>query len=337
MTLRFVEDGLPQALKPLLHPIGLHEGHVYADYLAAMAKAARQPFTPQAVQQALHLLEAAGLAQGIGNDLFRLHPALTRYLRARAQAFAGSEEEARAWERGFIDVMAQLAHSHAQRPPHEQRAFFAIFGGCVDQARRLAETGDGSGVYAALMQALAFHAQNRRNWPLAQRYFEALARHCEAHGEESFGAGAYHQLGMVAQERRDFEAAEGWYRKSLEIKERLGIEDGAARTYHQLGMVAEERRDFEAAEGWYRKSLEIEERQGNEHGAAITYHQLGVVAQERQDFEAAEGWYRKSLEIKERQGNEHGAAITYHQLGRVAQERRDFEAAEGWYRKSLVR
>ncbi|MGH8568600.1 MAG: hypothetical protein ACREXU_11440, partial [Gammaproteobacteria bacterium] len=65
-TLRFVEDGLPQALKPLLYPIDLHEGHVHADYLAAMAEVARQPFTPRAVQQALQLLEAAGLAQGIG-------------------------------------------------------------------------------------------------------------------------------------------------------------------------------------------------------------------------------------------------------------------------------
>ena len=54
--------GLPQALKPLLYPIGLHEGHVDAALtLAHMAKAAQQTFTPQAVQQALQLLEAAGL------------------------------------------------------------------------------------------------------------------------------------------------------------------------------------------------------------------------------------------------------------------------------------
>ncbi|MGH3117328.1 MAG: hypothetical protein ACRDQ2_09490 [Gaiellales bacterium] len=120
-------------------------------------------------------------------------------------------------------MMAQLADRHAQRPTHEQRAFFAILGGSVDQARRLAETGDGF-AYGALTRALAAHAKNRRNLPLAQRYFEAFARHYEVHGKESFSAGAYHELGMVAEERRDFEAAEGWYRKSLEIKERLGDE-----------------------------------------------------------------------------------------------------------------
>ena len=44
-TLRYVEDGLPDELKPLLYPLGLHEGYVDADYLAQMAGHAGQPYT----------------------------------------------------------------------------------------------------------------------------------------------------------------------------------------------------------------------------------------------------------------------------------------------------
>ena len=320
-TLRYVEEGLPRELAPLLYPIGLHEGHVHAGFLAAMADVAQQPFIRQAVQQALELLEAAGLVQGIGNNAFRLHPALTRYLRARGALETESQDQARQWMQGFVDVMARLAQSHTQRPLHEQRPFFAVMGGCVEEASKLAESGASFEHYGALMQCLGAYAQNRRNLPLAQAHYEALARHCESHGKESVAAVAYHQVGRMAQERREFAAAEGWYRKSLEIEERQGNEHGAAISYHQLGMVAQQRRDIGAAEGWYRKSLEIEERQGEEHGAAKSYGQLGSLAMERRDFEAAEGWYRKSLEISERLRIEHYAAVTRRQLQSLAAKR----------------
>lgn len=334
-TLRYVEEGLPPALKPLLYPIGLHEGHVDAALLADMARLADQPFGLPAIQRALALLEVAGLVQGIGNNIFRLHPALTRYLRARSAAAPTVDGQALAWQRGFVLTMAALADAFAPKELHQQRPFFRIMGGCVEQARSLAQAGEGFGEYAAIMQCLGAYAQNRRNLPLAQRHYHAFALLCEGHDQEAFAVGAYHQLGIVAQERRDLDAAEAWYHKSLEISERLGDEQSAAITYHQLGMVAEQRRDFEAAEAWYRKSLETKERLGNEHGAAGSYHQLGSVAQERRDFEAAEAWHRKALEISERLGNELGTAMCCHQLGMVAQGRRDFEAAEAWYHNSL--
>ncbi|MBK7001351.1 MAG: tetratricopeptide repeat protein [Rhodoferax sp.] len=333
-TLRYVEDGLPTALRPLLVPIGLHEGHVNADLLAAMAEEAKQPFAVADTVRALELLEVAGLVRGIGNQVFELHPALARYLRARTAQLLPAEQS-EAWQRAFVKVMAGLADDYVPKELHEQRPLFHLFGGSFERALALAEAAGELTFYAALMQALAAYAQNRRNLPLAQQRFAVFAATCERQGREDLVAGAYHQLGRVAGERHDFAAAEGWYRKSLEINERLGDEHGAASTYHQLGVVAQERRDFAAAEDWYRKSLEIKERLGDEHGAASTYHQLGMVAQERRDFAAAEDWYRKSLEIEERLGNEHGAAITYHQLGRVAQERHDFAVAEDWYRKSL--
>lgn len=374
-TLRYVEDGLPTALRPLLVPIGLHEGHADANLLAAMAKQAKQPFAVADAVRALNLLEVAGLVRGIGNQVFELHPALARYLRARTAQLVPAEQ-AEAWQRAFVEVMAVLANHYAPKELHEQRTVFHLFGGSFERALALTEAADELVHYAALLQALAAYALNRRNLPLAQQHFAAFAAVCEQQGREDWTAGAFHQLGRVAEERRDFATAKDWYHKSLGIKERLGDAHRSASTYHQLGLVARERRDFAAAEDWYRKSLEIRKCLGDEHGVAGTYHQLGTVAEERHDFAAAEGWYRKSLEIEERLGdahgaansygqlgnlacsmrdlaaaehsyqkarriferlgNAHGASNSYHQLGIVAQERRDFVAAEGWYHKSLA-
>lgn len=237
-TLRYVEEGLPAELKPLLYPIGLHAGYVDADDLAAMAQAAGQPFQVQHAQRTLELLETAGLVRGLGNNIFELHPALGRYLRARAQQFISGPEQAARWRQSFVDFMAQLAQYFAGKQPHEQRPVFDLHGANFERAQKLAEERQEFALTDALLQARASYAMNRRNLPLAKARFETLAQLCEAHAREDRAAGAYHQLGIVAQERRDFTAAEAWYRKSLPIEERQGNKHGAAISYHQLGRVA---------------------------------------------------------------------------------------------------
>ncbi|WP_437561582.1 tetratricopeptide repeat protein [Sorangium sp. So ce542] len=334
-TLRFVEAGLPEEVRPFLFPLGLHERYVDGDYLAAMASQVDVAWTRERIDLFLGALVHAGLLRDVGQAVYEMHPALSGFLRSGA-ASTMADPSRDGWRRAFVEVMGRLADALAPRKLHEQRAGFHVhsvnFYNALVDAERL-----GMAVHqAALTQSLAAYAQNTRSFAEAEQLFQRLAQVRRDRGDNAGEAAAYHQLGRVAEERRDFAAAEGWYRKSLEIEEKQGNQHGAAITYHQLGRVAEERRDFAAAEGWYRKSLEIEEKQGNQHVAANTYHQLGIVAQEHRNFAAAEGWYRKSLEIEEKQGNQHGAAITYHQLGFVAQERRDFAAAEDWYRKSLA-
>ncbi|RDE50522.1 MAG: CHAT domain-containing protein, partial [Candidatus Accumulibacter meliphilus] len=343
-TLRYIEEGLPADLKPLLYPIGLHEGYIYTTFLADMAKEAQLPFTTEQAQQALERLEVAGLVRRLGKNVYEMHPALARYARHQGARLLADAEDASAWEQGFVAIMAQLADHCAPKALHEQRPVFHIYGGSFERALGMAQRASDLQAYGALMQALANYALNRRDFPLAAMRFEAYARNCEQLGREDLAAAPYHQLGRVAQERRNLAMAEAWYCKALEIFERQGNVESAASCYHQLGTVAAERRKFETAENWYRKSLEIKEHQGNHQGAAMTYHQLGIVAHERRIFEAADAWYRKALEIFERQRDEHGAASTYQQLSRLAEERlnvevveeeRNFEAAEAWCRKAL--
>jgi tetratricopeptide (TPR) repeat protein len=374
-TLRYVAQGLPQALRPLLVPIGLHEGYVDAGHLAEISKVAGQPYTPAQASQALELLEIAGLVRGRGNKVYEMHPALGRYLRMQAAHQPIGQDERQAWDRGFCEVMATLAENSVSKQLHEQRPVFEFFGGSFEHALALSQARGELDNVSALQGAQADYALNTHNLPLAAQRYEVYAITLERQQREDEAAGACHNLGIVAHEQRDFDTAERWYRKALEIKERLGNERHAASTYHQLGALAEYRRDFDAAEGLFRKSLEISERLGIEHGTAMAYHHLGIVAQERHDFDGAESWYlkslevnerltdehgsaaiyyqlgtvallrydvvaseswcRKSLEIKERLGDEHGAAMSYHQLGGVAETRGDLDAAESWYRKSL--
>src|SRR5271157_1817136 len=329
-TLRFVEQGLEQDLRPLLKLVGLHEGYVDADYLQAMAKEVDDGWTRPRIDRLMEALQAAGLLRVVGQAVYEMHPLLTSYLRSRPEA----APEAR--ERAFVDIMGRLADALAPRELHEQRTPFFFHGSNFHFALSLAERLRMDQDVDALTQSLAAYAQDSRNFAEASRLFEQLARHNAARGNPEGEAAAYHQRGMVAQEERDFATAREWYLKSLAIKEKQGNQHGAASTYHQLGRIAEEERDFARAREWYLKSLAIEEQQGNRQGAASTYHQLGIVAQEERDFAGAREWYLKSLAIEEKQGNLHGAAITYHQLGTIAQEERDFAGAREWYLKSLA-
>lgn len=335
-TLRYIEDGLPESLRPLLMPIGLHVDYVDADLLSHMAQEAQQPFDLAKVCQVLELLELAGLVRGMGNNLYEMHPALARHVRLRSLQKNHDLEARKAWEQVFCSVMAGLAGHYAPKQLHEQRPVFGLFGGSFQCALELTQGRDALEECGALLQAQAVYALNQRNLALAAQRYRDCAAVCERLGWEDWIGGAYHQLGRVAEERRDFDAAEAWYHKSLAIKERLDDHQGAAITYHQLGMVAAERHDFEAAEDWYHKSLAIEERLGDGRGAASSYHQLGVAAQARRNFEAAEDWYCKALAINEHHGNDQGAASNYGQLGTLMLELSKFAAAEDWYRKSLA-
>jgi len=374
-TLRFAEEQLSEDLRPLLIPLALHEQYIQADMLENMCKQVEESWSREKVDGFLQALSVAGLLRNMTGAIYQLHPALTGFLRSTFLSSVSSEIYDK-WSRVFVDVMGIVADQLAPKELHEQRFGFHIHGANFHFALSVAERLKMYRHYSALLQSLAFYAQNTRNYSEAIELFEIRANIEMEKGNKENEAAAYHQLGRVAEEQRDFAAAEKWYLKSLAIKEKQGNEHGAAITYHQLGMIAQEQRDFAAAEKWYLKSLEIVERIGDEAGAAKTYHQLGRIAQGQTDFRSAKehfekaleifkqtedkvgianiyhllgsialteryyrkskGWYRKSLDISEVYGIENLAVMTYHQLGRVAEEQRDFAAAEKWYLKSLA-
>ena len=232
--LRFVEEALPEHLRPLLAPLALHECYVSAHYLEAMAKRVDAAWTREQIDAFTASLTAAGLLQDRGQAIYEVHPVLTDFLRSQASDAEGDE----AWVQAFVQVMAILADRAAPKPLHEQRSTFFVYGAGFHQARQEAERLKMLEHESALIQSLAAYARNVRDFDEEATGYAALAAIQERLGDERGVAITYHQLGIVTQERRAFDEVEAWYRKSLAVKERLGDDLGAAATHHQLGCIA---------------------------------------------------------------------------------------------------
>jgi hypothetical protein len=103
-TLRFVEETLPERLRPLLVPIGLHERYLDADHLEQIAKTAQASHPRADIDRCLAALGTAGLVHDRGQATYELHPALTGFLHTRLPAL-GADTETDAWRRAFVDTL----------------------------------------------------------------------------------------------------------------------------------------------------------------------------------------------------------------------------------------
>ncbi len=313
--LRYVEDGLPAASRPLLYPIGLHIGYVSAQYLSTMAAVAREPLSSTDVRQVLERFQVAGLMQGIGGtDVFRIHPALTRYLRARLKHFA-TEEQSAAWNDGFARTMASLADQGAQLKAHDQETVYRAIGASMEHARALLSDKDDWRFFGALTQFLASYFQNSNRPTLAKTYFEELRLHSEAHDQGLLAARSYLGAAGIAHDRCDYDEAQLAYTKALEIFERYNNDDQVAHVYHQLGLLHILKRELPAAECLLGKALALFRKHADVTGESYILHELGTLAQMRHDLKKAQALYLQSLDIKERLKDLSGAAVTYNQLG----------------------
>ena len=228
-TVRFIEDGLPEELRPLLVPLGMHEGFVDVRLIEMMGQQVGEEWTRDRIERLFSALRIGGLLWEAGQGVWVMHPVLSGYLRPKEQSRtrkgAGPPAEAGgsvAWERAFVDVLGQLADAYAPKPLHEQRVVFHLHGANFHYALSEAERLGMETHVGALTQALAAYAQNTRDFAGAARLFERQAEHSKATGSQKSEAAAYHQLGRIAQEQRDFAAAEKWYQKSLAIEEKQG-------------------------------------------------------------------------------------------------------------------
>jgi tetratricopeptide (TPR) repeat protein len=110
-------------------------------------------------------------------------------------------------------------------------------------------------------------AQEQRQWPDAERYYQhALALKIEF-GDRYGQASTYHQLGAGGAGTRQW--AEQHYQQALALKIEFNERYAQAGTYHQLGRVAEEQRQWAEAELHYQQALAIYIEFNDEHNAAI--------------------------------------------------------------------
>jgi hypothetical protein len=108
-AMRFVEQGLPQDLRPLLFPVAMHEGFLDADFIESMAQQEGGGWTRSDIDALMNALVVAGLLRDVGQATYEMHPVLTVYL--RSTRFPTTQAEARdRWARAFVDIMSRFAN-----------------------------------------------------------------------------------------------------------------------------------------------------------------------------------------------------------------------------------
>ncbi|MGA2700589.1 MAG: tetratricopeptide repeat protein [Isosphaeraceae bacterium] len=167
-----------------------------------------------------------------------MHPALAGFLRATRPPGASGEQGER-WSRAFVDLMGTLADQLAPRELHEQRVPFFLHGENFHVALGEAERLGMDLYFTELIQSLAAHAQNTRNFQEAAHLFERFATSGKNHGDAKIEARSYHHLGMIAQEQREFAGAEQWYHKAMAIWVKYGDKHHEAITRSNLERLRE--------------------------------------------------------------------------------------------------
>jgi tetratricopeptide (TPR) repeat protein len=334
-TLRFVEDSLPQDLRPMLVPLALHDRFVDARVLELMAKGANQTqVTRGQIDRLLSALATAGLVRERGQAIYELHPALTAFLRATVVK-ATPAAYVKAWQCSFVSSMAGLAYDLAPRPPHVRRPCLQTHSINFHNALKMSAILDLTNHSLALAQVMALHAMDVRSLDSAERLYKMIREQARECGDRKGEAVACHQLGVIAAERKDFVNAESHYLRALRIKKELGDDAGMAKTYHQLGVASQEKADYDTAEQWFNQALSIEERLNDRKGVAGSYYHLGRGAEEQGELKKAEALYTKAMEIADELKDIVGIAKIHGQLGSVATANGDCEKAIAEYLKAV--
>lgn len=348
-SLTYRLDTLEESLRRRLGLLGLFQGFVAAEVLAAMCLPVKG--MPELIRglgrdewiRILNTVTELGLLRHVGEGYYSVHPAVP-------WLFHDLLSEACADEREWLELAFSRAYHAAGRTLYQlfqtkaPRAMFLLrieednLMHALRLARRHARWDDVEGILYGLSQSLT--TQGR--WVEWERLISDIeAEVTDTEGEPLSGRGGLWlallgHLAGLAEHHGDLEAREAIVHHLTEYYASKGDRRNHAVSLHQLGMIALQQGRLEEAERWYEQSLAIGEEIGNEPLQAASLHQLGEVAEQREQLEEAEGLYQRSLAISERIGDRRERAAAFHQLGIIAQKRERLEEAEQWYRKSLA-
>jgi tetratricopeptide (TPR) repeat protein len=317
-------SSLTERYLPVLQVTGLHEYYANTDLIKAMLNGAGCPMESDMIHSCYHILENAGFCTHIGQNTYKLHPALRGYLLRQIPAPVPVQ-------RGFVDIMGRRADALTGKTLYQVQVNIANF----YYARQLADVQDMDNDYMALTQSLAHYAEELCRFAEANKLCTTLIKKAKEKDDWQTLAKTFHQLGRIAQSQWDIYVAEGWYKKAIEIEEVKKYEHDAAMTYHQMGTISDMRQDFVSANEWYQKALTIFKEQKDEYCMACTYYQLGKSVQEQGNSKIAKKWYEKARTLFEKQENNHFIACIEHQLGIISQVQGNFKAAENCYKRAL--
>ena len=245
------------------------------------------------------------------------------------------EKHSPQWEQEILAVLGSISSCYLLNKDYQTAK--ETYHQTLDQIQQLQEIelSVKQNLLASTYHQLGRVAQELRQFPQAQDYYQQALEIYIEYGDRFEQAGTLHQLGRVAEELRQFPQAQDYYQQALEIYIEYGDRFSQARTLHHLGIVAQELRQFPQAQDYYQQALEIKIEYGDRFFQASTYGQLGSVAAELRQFPQAQDYLKQALEIKIEYGDRFSQASTLQNLGIVAQALRQFPQAQDYYQQAL--
>jgi tetratricopeptide (TPR) repeat protein len=290
----------------------------------------------------------AGILEHLGSTIYKIHPALSWYLRQHLTERHAAKEVSKL-EKKLLVFYALLASAFDEQLISNADMATSILRfeePNLLENLRLALQQHSWAEAQAILQALGEVYERLDRKPefkvLRQRALNLIGIRlidAKAKGQDVFDFWMYLR-GVDANEAMDvpdWEQANAIYQEIL--NEITALNDSAvngniASLNHNLGNIAIEKRQFDEAATYYQKALKIFEDAGDDYKAAGVYHQLGRVAQDQRQFGEAGSYYQKALKIFEDAEDVYNAAHVYHQLGVVAKYQRQFDEAQVYYQKA---
>ncbi len=295
--------------KRLLPAVSLLHGIAFDDLLTTFSKVEGVPgrFAGVDNQEWSAVLKDAarvGLLTGLGEGMYRIHPALPGYLAAgwHAENPGGYAQEREACEQALCTACA---------------AFSRWLTGQI-------ESGDASraygiiGLHRQILGAMLGHALNRHTWDEADDIIRALDAYWDARGlggESDAWADRILDATAGYGQTPPGPASSLWLYTTMHQGNRqndAGQPDQGGQTYRQALAYLRDQPETD----WTRSNI------------GTIYYQLGNTAHDRERLDEADDWYRKALTIKEELGDRHGMALTYHQLGNITLRRGRLDEAD---------
>jgi tetratricopeptide (TPR) repeat protein len=291
----------------------------------------------------------AGILEYLGQDVYKIHPALPWYLRQRLAA-RYSRAVIHALEKKLLTLYAGIANTFCKALVSKAQivtALLLIEEPNLLQNLRLAEQQKDWNNAQLILQALGtvYERQSRRAEfrTLRQRAFNQIGKslaEAKEKGQSTFNFWMY---------LRGVDAAEAGQSGELEkvdefcreiLNELVAIDEPTvnshiASSYQNLANVATEEQNFKQAYNYLIEALKIRKEAKDLYEIANIYFQLGNVAREQRDFEEAIKNYEKAIQIFKEDQDFHSAARGYHNLGVIAQEKQNFKVAINNYKKAV--
>jgi len=242
----------------------------------------------------------------------------------------------------FLDEWARVhVHSEGDRCGVAARAYDSLgrheraLAHSQEASERFAESGDRSGLSAALHQIGMIHYAKGEHKEALANYQESI-RMAEELGDERSISASLHQIALVHEFRGDYDQALDNHQRSWGISEELGDRRGIAASLCEIARIHRNRGEYDEALEQYQRSLAIAQELGDRQGVSTILHNMGVTQYLKGEYDQALENYRKNLAIREALGDRHGIGTSLHEIGLVYQNRGEYDLASENYRRSLT-